>query len=32
MPHVFQPLLADTPEGEAAWAEMAAFWAEHLTS
>lgn len=30
MPHVFQSLLADTPEGRAAWGEMAAFWAEHL--
>jgi acetyl esterase/lipase len=30
MPHVFQPLLADAPEGRAAWAEMAAFWTEHL--
>ncbi len=30
MPHVFQPLLAATPEGRAAWAEIAAFWAEHL--
>lgn len=30
MPHVFQPLLAETPEGVAAWAEMADFWAEHL--
>jgi monoterpene epsilon-lactone hydrolase len=32
MPHVFQPFLADAPEGQAAWAEMAAFWAEHLSS
>lgn len=31
MPHVFQSLLADTPEGRAAWAEMAEFWTEHLT-
>ncbi len=30
MPHVFQPLLADAPEGREAWAEMAAFWSEHL--
>jgi monoterpene epsilon-lactone hydrolase len=30
MPHVFQPLLFDTPEGKAAWAEIAAFWSEHL--
>jgi epsilon-lactone hydrolase len=30
MPHVFQPFLADAPEGQAAWAEMAAFWTEHL--
>ena len=30
MPHVFQPMLAETPEGRAAWAEMAEFWAEHL--
>ena len=30
MPHVFQPLLADAPEGKAAWSEMAAFWSEHL--
>jgi acetyl esterase/lipase len=30
MPHVFQGLLADTPEGRAAWAEIAAFWSEHL--
>ena len=30
MPHVFQPLLARTPEGEQAWAEIAAFWSEHL--
>ncbi|MES2057127.1 MAG: alpha/beta hydrolase [Pseudomonadota bacterium] len=32
MPHVFQSLLADAPEGRAAWAEMAAFWSEHLQS
>ncbi|MEO7680192.1 MAG: alpha/beta hydrolase fold domain-containing protein, partial [Sphingomonas sp.] len=32
MPHVFQGLLADTPEGRAAWHEMAEFWAEHLAS
>ncbi len=31
MPHVFQSLLADAPEGKAAWAEIAAFWAEHLS-
>jgi acetyl esterase/lipase len=31
MPHVFQPLLAQTPEGRAAWSEMANFWTEHLT-
>jgi monoterpene epsilon-lactone hydrolase len=30
MPHVFQPLLADTPEGRHAWTEIAAFWSEHL--
>jgi acetyl esterase/lipase len=30
MPHVFQPMLAATPEGRAAWAEIAAFWTEHL--
>jgi monoterpene epsilon-lactone hydrolase len=30
MPHVFQPFLADAPEGRDAWAEMAAFWAEYL--
>jgi acetyl esterase/lipase len=30
MPHVFQPLLAATPEGLVAWAEIAAFWSEHL--
>jgi len=30
MPHVFQPLLADTPEGIAAWSDMAMFWQEHL--
>lgn len=30
MPHVFQPMLAATPEGKAAWAEIAEFWAEHL--
>lgn len=30
MPHVFQSLLADTPEGKAAWAEMTAFWSDHL--
>ncbi len=30
MPHVFQPILAETPEGRAAWREMADFWAEHL--
>ncbi len=30
MPHVFQPFLAEAPEGRAAWAEIAAFWAEHL--
>jgi monoterpene epsilon-lactone hydrolase len=32
MPHVFQPFLADAPEGRAAWSEIAAFWAEHLSS
>jgi acetyl esterase/lipase len=32
MPHVFQPYLADAPEGRAAWAEIAAFWVEHLSS
>ena len=32
MPHVFQSLLADTPEGVAAWSEMRAFWARHLAS
>jgi hypothetical protein len=32
MPHVFQPFLADAPEGRAAWAEIAAFWSEHLSS
>ncbi|KQS04154.1 alpha/beta hydrolase [Sphingomonas sp. Leaf357] len=31
MPHVFQSLLADAPEGREAWAEMAAFWTDHLT-
>lgn len=30
MPHVFQSLLADAPEGKAAWQEMANFWADHL--
>ncbi|EJL25228.1 esterase/lipase [Caulobacter sp. AP07] len=30
MPHVFQPTLAQTPEGVAAWAEIADFWLEHL--
>jgi acetyl esterase/lipase len=30
MPHVFQPMLADTPEGRTAWAEIADFWTEHL--
>lgn len=30
MPHVFQPLLAATPEGRQAWGEIAAFWDEHL--
>jgi acetyl esterase/lipase len=30
MPHVFQSLLADAPEGKAAWGEMAEFWAEYL--
>ena len=30
MPHVFQPMLAATPEGRAAWAEIAEFWTEHL--
>ncbi len=30
MPHVFQPLLAETPEGMAAWADMAAFWRQAL--
>lgn len=30
MPHVFQRFLANTPEGKAAWNEMAGFWAEHL--
>lgn len=31
MPHVFQSLLPDAPEGRAAWSEMSAFWTEHLT-
>lgn len=30
MPHVFQSLLADTPEGVAAWREMTLFWARHI--
>ncbi len=30
MPHVFQPILAQTPEGRAAWREIADFWIEHL--
>lgn len=30
MPHVFQPILAATPEGRGAWSEIAAFWSEHL--
>lgn len=30
MPHVFQSLLADAPEGREAWGEMAAFWGDHL--
>lgn len=30
MPHVFQPMLAATPEGQAAWDEVADFWNEHL--
>ena len=30
MPHVFQSLLAETPEGIAAWADMTAFWQEML--
>jgi acetyl esterase/lipase len=30
MPHVFQSLFADTPEGQAAWADMTDFWAEYL--
>lgn len=30
MPHVFQSLLADTPEGFAAWREMTAFWERHI--
>lgn len=30
MPHVFQPMLAETPEGQAAWREVAAFWSQHL--
>ncbi len=30
MPHVFQPMLANAPEGQAAWAEVAAFWSQHL--
>ncbi|QQV76822.1 alpha/beta hydrolase [Sphingomonas aliaeris] len=30
MPHVFQSLLADAPEGREAWAEMTAFWADYL--
>jgi monoterpene epsilon-lactone hydrolase len=30
MPHVFQPILFETPEGKAAWAEIASFWSEHL--
>ncbi len=30
MPHVFQPMLAETPEGQAAWREIADFWSEHL--
>jgi epsilon-lactone hydrolase len=32
MPHGFQGLLADTPEGQAAWGEIAEFWREHLSS
>lgn len=31
MPHVFQTLMAETPEGREAWQEMAAFWSEHLS-
>ena len=31
MPHVFQSLLAEAPEGREAWTEMADFWAERLT-
>lgn len=30
MPHVFQPLLGQTPESRAAYAEMAEFWDAHL--
>ncbi len=30
MPHVFQPMLAQTPEGRAAWREVADFWDAHL--
>lgn len=30
MPHVFQSLLADAPEGRAAWTEMAEFWSGKL--
>lgn len=30
MPHVFQSMLADTPEGLAAWGEISAFWLAEL--
>lgn len=30
MPHVFQAMLADTPEGLTAWAEISAFWFAEL--
>jgi monoterpene epsilon-lactone hydrolase len=32
MPHVFQSLLAEAPEGVAAWSEMTGFWTKHLAS
>ncbi len=31
MPHVFQSFFADTPEGRAAWSEIADFWTAQLS-
>jgi monoterpene epsilon-lactone hydrolase len=30
MTHVFQPMMAETPEGRVAWMEIAEFWSTHL--